>query len=805
MKRVSTLIRLSVSLACLTTSILLAAQAVGLIPDPLRAALKGRQELCETLAIYCSAAAQQGDTDVVRSVLSTCKSRNAGIRSMALRREGGTLVATAGDHDGNWIDLPPEKSTADHVQVPVFDHEQRWGTVEVAFEPLSRAGFLGVINHPLARLAAFFASLGFLVYYFYLRRTLQYLDPSSVIPERVKVMLDIHAEGVLVLDKDERIVFANEAFSRMYGATAAQLQGRKVTQLCWASADPEARWPWNQVARDRTPLKGFALSLRTEANGTRTLSANAAPMMGPGDELKGTLVTLDDVTSVELKNQQLQQTLEELEQSRDEVDRKNRELHALATTDPLTGCLNRRSFFEQFAAQWSSARRYHHPLSCVMLDVDDFKRINDRYGHSIGDQVLQQIAAVLKSAARASDVISRYGGEEFCILLPQTNAADAMAAAEKFREAIAARPLSGVSVTVSLGVSGMELGAADQQRLVIQADQALYAAKRGGRNRSILFTGAMNPGCTSGASATSDSPRQSNTEDERSIPFHVVNALVLALEHRDRATAAHSRRVADLAIVTAAGLLPPRDIFLLEVAALLHDIGKMGVPDAILLKPGPLTDEEWAKMRVHDRIGVEIVAAAFDEPLLSQTVAMHHYRFAGDESRGAGGIAGDAIPVTARILSVADAYDAMTSDRPYRKAMSREQACAELRRCAGGQFDPEVVERFIATAVEARCDDGPRAIDHTSKFVRVIDQIAELDPQEYSANVIPLARQLAQAANETGLPRVAQLAAELADTLGREQALSTAASAIDQLLQLARSACQGAGGSANKRSKSMTE
>jgi diguanylate cyclase (GGDEF)-like protein/putative nucleotidyltransferase with HDIG domain len=689
MKRVSLTARISVTLVCLTLSVLLVAQSAGLIPDTHQAALEHRKVLCESIAIQCSLAVGQGDLALVHATATALRAREPDILSLAVRDASGTLLVEVGQHAKHWTGgRAGDRSDAVQVQVPIFKGAERWGAMEVAFAPIGRGGFMGVVGHPIFKLCAFVALFGFAAYSYYLRKTLQYLDPTSVIPERVKLMLDTHAEGVIVLDRDERILLANESFGVLVGRPTENLVGLKASSLSWSwppGDDRERVFPWVDVMEHKRPVKGVCLILAASSSATsaRTVMANCAPILGGDGTIRGTLVTLDDMTAVEQKNAQLRQMLQQLQDSRDEIERKNKELHELANTDALTGCLNRRSFFEQFQQQWSGAQRYGHALSCVMLDIDRFKRINDEHGHTTGDQILQQVAGVLRGLVRPSDVVGRYGGEEFCILLPHVDAAGALAAAERFRVAIQAKTMSGLSVTASLGASGREHGADDPQAMLNQADQALYAAKRGGRNRCVAWSRELDAAVAAAEAQQPPEALGAAVEARRAssplVPFHAVTALLSVLTQRDRATADHSRRVADLCVNLGRGLMSVRDCYQLEVAALLHDIGKLGVPDAILLKPGPLTAEEWKIMRAHERMGVEIVSSAFTAPDIAQAVRTHHAWYGGNP-RDPGLPVGDAIPLPARVLAIADAYDAMVSDRVYRRGRTRDQAVAELRR-----------------------------------------------------------------------------------------------------------------------------
>jgi diguanylate cyclase (GGDEF)-like protein len=424
-----------------------------------------------------------------------------------------------------------------------------------------------------------------------------------------------------------------------------------------------------------------------------------------------------------------------------------------------------------------------------MVDVDKFKAINDTQGHGKGDQVLQQVAETLKSTVRAADLVCRYGGEEFCVLLPHTTAQEAFEAAERFRRAIAARPLAGIPVTASFGASSIASGAQEPRELLDQADKALYTAKRSGRDRVVLWNPYLpeHEGHKDKPAPTAP-PREQRPDIP--IPFHAVTALLSALAYRDAYTAEHSRRVADLCVATANGLLSQSRCYILEVAALLHDIGKLGVADAILRKPGPLNEQEWKAIRTHEHVGEEIITAAFTCAELAEIARLHHAWYGGtdyDPSLPTG----EAIPLGARILAIADAYDAMVSDRVYRKGCSREKAFAELRRCAGKQFDPELVERFIEV-VEARDDSrAPPALCVSKQTaLRIGMQIekfaSSLDARDLDTLAL-MAGQLHATAVEYGISPMAEAAAQLEVTLAEERDWLKLMQQAMELMDLCRS------------------
>jgi putative nucleotidyltransferase with HDIG domain len=269
-----------------------------------------------------------------------------------------------------------------------------------------------------------------------------------------------------------------------------------------------------------------------------------------------------------------------------------------------------------------------------------------------------------------------------------------------------------------------------------------------------------------------------------------VTALMSALAHRDAATAEHSQRVADLCVSTAKGLMSINDCFLLEVAAMLHDIGKLGVPDAILLKPGALTEEEWKVMRTHDQMGVEIISAAFGSEALTDIVRTHHAWFSGNPENP-GLPQGRDIPLGARILTIADAFDAMVSDRPYHRPKNREQAFTELRRCAGKQFDPELVERLI-TAVQAsdntRAQPALSVSQQTALRIRLeIERLAcALDDRDLTM-LSAMASRISAVASKDGLPQIAEVASTLEKTASNQADLEGVLRLTNELLELCRS------------------
>ena len=361
-------------------------------------------------------------------------------------------------------------------------------------------------------------------------------------------------------------------------------------------------------------------------------------------------------------------------------------LYDAARTDPLTGLPNRRGFRELLDLELERSRRGTTEMTVVVGDIDHFKDVNDCSGHHVGDAVLQRVATLLEAGKRQIDLAARVGGEEFALILPGTDARGAFLVGERLRDAVRETfAKDAVPITISFGIAGFPAHAETAASLLRAADEALYAAKESGRNRTVIHTPALR-------AALREGRNDRDIEGERFLA--VVLDLAEAADLRFSGSARHSETVGRYAELMARELgLSEEHVGRVRLAGLLHDIGKVGVPNEILSKPGKLTDEELAIVRRHPELGEQIL----DHPTLADVrawVGAHHER-----PDGAGyprGLAGEAVPLEARIVAVADAYEAMTSDRSYRAAVGHEHARAELERWAGSQFDAQVVRAFLA-------------------------------------------------------------------------------------------------------------
>ncbi len=399
---------------------------------------------------------------------------------------------------------------------------------------------------------------------------------------------------------------------------------------------------------------------------------------------------------------------EELHRSKEQIEAVNRRLQALATTDGMTGLANHRAFQEQLRIELAFAEATGHPLTMLLMDVDRFKTYNDTFGHPAGDEVLRSVARLIRENMRTEDYAARYGGEEFAILLPGTTEETAFEIAERIRGVVEEHQFPCRRVTLSIGVARYDARTMAPEKFVELADGALYAAKHAGRNRVVLaaeestavaVVSQKAPTALSAAMHLADGdPLMSLLQRQDG---HILSGIMALLNLRDPETDGHSHRVTMFALRLAQEVirqdiadLCPDDLRDLTLGSLLHDIGKIGVPDAVLFKPGALTDEEWAIIRAHPEQGAKVLEAFSQFVCALPVVRSHHEKW--DGTGYPHGLAGERIPLVARIFALADTLDAMSSDRPYRAALPYSKICAEVERMAGTQFDPALVQAFLA-------------------------------------------------------------------------------------------------------------
>ena len=472
----------------LTISILLIGDMFGFIPKQEQIIAEKREKIAESLAIQVAAAAYAGELKTLQATLDGIVKRNDEVLSVALRRINGRLLVQAGDHRQLWLNDAAQPATT-HIKVNLFRDKSPWGQFELVFAPPVSLSASDLFGSPLLKLLLFAAVSGFFGYLLFIKKSLRELDPSKVVPEHVKATLDALAEGVIILDENERVVLANSTFTDRIAMSPGALLGRKASALNWQApqtTETPEKYPWVIAVEQKETQTGIPLTFETRQGETLAFMVNSSPIMDAKNNIRGAMATFDDVTQLEKKNNELNAALRMLRASRDKVQQQNQELEVLATRDPLTNCLNRRAFFVGLEEAFMLAKERGEELSVIMCDIDHFKLVNDNYGHATGDDVIRQVAQQISASLRSTDALGRYGGEEFCAFLPRMGILQATALAERIRQQIE-KSGGRVKATTSFGVTALKFGAATPADLINQADEALYLSKQTGRNRVTSF------------------------------------------------------------------------------------------------------------------------------------------------------------------------------------------------------------------------------------------------------------------------------------------------------------------------------
>lgn len=683
MLKLRTAARLSVTIGLLAGVMAWVAVQLHLVPSPDDFERPHRIAITKTISTSIAPAIGVGrlrPSATLEQRVRDLATNDPRIRCIVIRDHQGNTIASSDTNINE--DVLATTMPADLAEVGIRSGDQEQGKIEVHFKRPVATGLWSLLAFPYNLFLFTIGSVALITWLMF-SRTFKYLNPTNIVPQRVRSAFDTLTEGVVLLNKEGEIVHSNQAFQRIVDTDEQSLIGTHITNFQWAnhrdSINPASAWL--DCMTNRNQLTGELISFGDD-RGDFKFSVNASPIISDKDQCRGALISFDDITDSEAKQVQLAQTVKTIEQQ-------NEKLLFLASYDTLTECLNRAPFLERFNEAWTEVEP--EKLSMLMVDVDHFKSINDTHGHSFGDTVLKTIGKTITQTVGDRGSVCRYGGEEFVVLIPNFELERAVDIAHEVHRNIESNPIQGISVTASVGFSNRLFKAMDPQHLLDQADQCLYAAKHLGRNRVVRFD-----------QCPKDIPVENTPQDKRvqdkiqtNIEYSSVMGLLSALSFRCHRTANHSVRVAKLAVKIGQSMLSESSLYRLEMAALMHDIGKIGVPDAILYKPSPLTDDEWKIMKRHDEIGLQIVRNTFASDDIARTIQCCQYWYSKNDKNVSQKLFGKGIPVMARIIYVCDVFDTIVHDRAYRKGMPIPAALKELQDCSPDQFDPEVIQTLI--------------------------------------------------------------------------------------------------------------
>ncbi len=382
-----------------------------------------------------------------------------------------------------------------------------------------------------------------------------------------------------------------------------------------------------------------------------------------------------------------------------------RKTQEAAETDELTGLKNRGHFLHHLKQEFSKAKRFGKPLSLVIVDLEGFKDINDDFGYHKGDEVLRKLGMMLRNEVGPHDYVARYGKEEFAMVLPEMDGIKATILARKLHGKLGRvaedTEIDDSYVAAVFGVADFPDCASDSDSLLSAADSALLFARRNPQSRVAYF-------CDLSETELSQTDLDRLNSRLEGASLKTLNALAEAVNVNDNYSGENIDDMALMAVSLARDLgLNDEQAGALALATRLHDIGKIGVPSSILGKTGKLSPDELALVKQHPEIGQKLLQEAEQIKDLISAILYHHERWDGKGYPER--LKGEQIPLMARIVGIFDAYRAMRCDRPYRKALSKQQALAELKKGAGSQFDPNIVQQFLELLERDSCDIGEKA------------------------------------------------------------------------------------------------
>jgi len=521
--------------------------------------------------------------------------------------------------------------------------------------------------------------------------------------EDLQIILDSIPALIFYKDKDNKLILVNKFLADAMCMKREEMEGKSCFDL-WPKQQAEDFWRDDKVVMQSGMPKIGIIEPVMSPKGERWVQTDKIPYRDENGDIAGIIGFAIDITERKAAEDALKQNEEELESLNKELINSNKKLRQLSLRDPHTGLYNHRYLQDVIEAEFYRAKRYVHPFSLTMLDLDYFKSVNDAYGHVFGDLVLKQFARQLKRMVRQYDIVIRFGGEEFIIISPGIDRSGGLKLAQRLLDAIALYNFADTEHSVKLKlsvavVSYPEDKIAKGMDLVEIADQIINKVKEHGGNNvySSLDIKKKIPALTRKPSVDigllKDRIEKLTKRTNQSL-IEAVFAFAKTIELKDQYTGEHVEKTVQYATEIARALnLPEEEIERIKQAAILHDLGKIGISEKILVKKSKLTKEEFEEIKKHPQIGVDIIRPIKFLHNIIPTMLYHHERW--DGKGYPGGLKGEEIPIGARIVAISDVYQALISNRPYRKRFSKEEALKLIKNGSGTQFDPVVVAKFL--------------------------------------------------------------------------------------------------------------
>ncbi|SHK16055.1 PAS domain S-box-containing protein/diguanylate cyclase (GGDEF) domain-containing protein [Geosporobacter subterraneus DSM 17957] len=456
-------------------------------------------------------------------------------------------------------------------------------------------------------------------------------------------LMETSPAGITVVNPEGKIIFANARAEHILGLPRSQIISRQYNAPDWNNMDvnghllEDEKLIFRQVLESGKPIYDYRQMIERPDGKKVVLSINGAPLLNSEGTISGVVFAINDIT---------------------QVMEAEEEIRYLSFHDKLTGLYNR-GFFEEELERLDTSRQL--PLSLILGDANGLKLVNDAFGHEAGDKLLKRVAQMFREVCRQEDIIARIGGDEFAVILPRVGEDELTEIVARMKERCRQAAADPIKVSIALGAATKEHDDQNVKAVFKLAEDRMYQNK--------LF-------------------------ESKSTRSSILASLKQSLEERSHETEEHGQRMKLLALKLGRSIgLNENQLIQLDFLALLHDIGKIAIPDSILEKEGALTEDEWKIMKTHSEIGYRIAGASQDLAPIADSILHHHEHW--DGSGYPQGLQGEEIPLLARIISIVDAYDSMTHGRPFAKSISKEEALAELRKESGKQFDPIIVEAFI--------------------------------------------------------------------------------------------------------------